>query len=163
MDNAENNTTMMKSLEELFHQRDLEFDAKERQVFCFPHTTNICTGHVLSSLTSFGIDSEPRDDHVVSGRQTYAQAVARDPIAMARAAIRAIRVSSARRDAFLAVIKDGNKDGRFKDPNTKNTIQLKPLQLLRDIPTRWDSVYYMINRFRYLRQVGGYTSLYLYY
>lgn len=146
MDNAENNTTMMRSLEGLFRQREIDFDAKERQVFCFPHTTNVCTGHVVTSLSSSPIDVEPHDDHIVSGRpQTYEQALARDPIAMARAAIRAIRVSGARREAFAAVINDGNKDGRFKDPITGNVVQLKPLQLLRDVPTRWDSVYYMIN------------------
>ena len=94
MDNAKNNTTMMKSLEGLLHKRDLDtFDAKECQVFCFPHTTNICTGHVMSSLSSSPIDREPHENHVVPGEQTYEQALARDPIAMARAAIWAIWVS----------------------------------------------------------------------
>ena len=89
MDNAENNTTMMKSLEGLLHKCDLNtFDAKERQVFCFPHTTNICTGHVVSSLSSSPIDREPHENHIVPGEQTYEEALAHDPIAMARAAIR---------------------------------------------------------------------------
>lgn len=155
MDNADNNTTMMRSLEGLLHKRDIDtFYAKERQVFCFPHTTNVCTRHVVSSLSSSPLDLEPRDGHIASGgTQTYEQALARDPIAMARAAICVIRVSGACREAFTAVIRDGNNDGRFNDPLTGNTIQLKPLQLLRDVPTRWDSVYYMIHRFRYLRQV----------
>ena len=147
---------MMRSLEELFHQRDLEFDTKEHQVFCLPHTTNICTGHIVSSLTSFPIDSEPCNDHTAAGTQTYEQAIARDPITMARVAIHAIQGSGARRDAFAAVIKDGNKDGQFKDPITKNIIQLKPLQLLQDIPTQWDSVCFMINCFHYLCQVSRY-------
>ena len=69
------------------------FDAKEHQVFCFPHTMNICTGHIMSSLSSSPIDREPHKNHVVPGEQMYEQALARDPIAMARAAIRAIWVS----------------------------------------------------------------------
>ena len=137
MDNAKNNTKMMKSLEELLHKRDLDtFDAKERQVFCFPHMTNICTGHVISLLSSSPIDREPHEGHVVPGEQMYEQALACDPIAMARAAIRAIRVSGARREAFAAVIRDGNKDGWFKNPDTGTIIKIHALQLLRDVPTR---------------------------
>ena len=94
MDNAENNTTMMKSLEGLLHKRNLDtFDTKEHQVFCFPHTTNICTGHVVSSLSSSPIDRELNEDHVVSIGQMYKQALACDPIPMAQAVIQAIQVT----------------------------------------------------------------------
>ena len=81
MDNTENNTTMMKSLEGLLHKCNL--DAKECQVFCFPHTTNICTGHVVSSLSPSLNDREPNENHIVPGEQMYQQALAHDPIAMA--------------------------------------------------------------------------------
>ena len=131
MDNAKNNTTMMKSLEGLLHKRNLDtFDAKERQVFCFPHMTNICTGHVVSSLSSSPNNREPNENHIVPGEQMYQQALACDPIAMARAAIRAIWVSSARREAFAAVIRDGNIDGWFKNPDTGAVMTISPLQLL---------------------------------
>ena len=109
MDNAENNTTMMKSLEGLQHKCDLDtFDAKEHQVLCFPHTTNICTGHVMSSLSSSPNDREPNENHIVPREQMYQQALACDPIAMAQAAIQDIWVSGACREAFAAVIRDGN-------------------------------------------------------
>lgn len=149
---------MMKELEKLFHKRDLPyFLAAERQVFCFPHTVNISTGHVVKALTSAPHEQEPAEDHVPASGQTYAQAVARDPIAMARAAIRAIRSSGGRREAFANVIIDGNRDGRFIVEG--EVVQLKSLQLLRDVPTRWDSVFYMIRRFRYLRPVSHCTNL----
>ena len=148
MDNAENNTTMMRSLEGLLHKHDLDmFNAKEQQVFCFPHTTNICTGHVVSSLSSTPIDRELNKDHFISGEQTYEQALAHDPIAMAQAAIQAIWVTGAHREVFAAVIRDGNKDVQFKNPETGAVMQIHPLQLLQDVPTRWDSVYYMIHCF----------------
>ena len=120
---------------------------------------NICTGHVVSSLNSSPIDREPHKNHVVPREQTYEQALARDPIAMAWAAIRAIWVSGARRDAFTAVIRDGNMDRRFKNPDTGTIMRISPLQLLRDVPSRWDSVYYMIHCFWYLHLVSGRVNL----
>ena len=131
MDNTENNPMMMKSLKGLLHKHDLDtFDVKERQVFCFPHTTNICTGHVMLSLSSSPIDREPHKNHVVPGEQMYEQALARDPMAMAQAAIQAIQVSGAHRDAFTAVIRDGNMDRWFKNPDTGMIMRISPLQLL---------------------------------
>ena len=160
MDNAENNTTMMKSFEGLLHKCDLDtFDTKEHQFFCFPHTTNICTGHIVSSLNSSPINRKPNENHIVPREQMYSQALAHDPIAMAWAAIQAIRVSSAHRDAFTAVIRDGNMDGWFKNPDTGVIMRISPLQLLWDVPSRWDSVYYMIGRFWYLHLVSGSINL----
>lgn len=144
MDNAKNNTMMMKSLKGLFHSHDIPFDAKEQQVFCFPHTTNICTGHIISSLTLAPHDQEPSNNHTHSGEQTYEQALTCNPISVACVAIHAIWVSGAHWEAFVAVIRDGNKDSHLKDPLTSNTIALRLLQLLWDVPTQWDSVYYMI-------------------
>ena len=160
MDNAKNNTTMMKSLEGLLHKHDLNtFDAKECQVFCFPHTTNICTGNVVSSISSSPNDREPNNNYIVPGEQTYQQALACDPIAMAWAAIQAIWVSRACREAFAAVIRGGNIDGWFKNLDTGTIMMISLLQILQDVPTRWDSVYYMIHYFWYLHPVSGCVNL----
>ena len=148
----------MKSLKGLFHSCDIPFDAKEQQVFYFLHMTNICTGHVISSLTSAPHNQEPSNNHSHSGEQTYEQALACDPIAVACVAIHAIWVSSDDWEAFAAVIRDGNKDSCFKDPLTGNTIVLRPLQLLQDVPTQWDSIYYMICQFHYLHLASGYIN-----
>ena len=45
-------------------------------------------------------------------------------------------------------------------PSTATEImRISPLQLLRDVPSRWDSVYYMIHHFRYLHPVSGRVNL----
>ena len=145
--NAENNTKMIEELENLFHKRELfDFVTKEHQVHCFPHTVNISTGHVVKALTSAPNEQEPPNNHVPSTTQTYEQAVARNPITMAHAAICVIHILGACQEAFTKVIEEGNKDGRFKD-FAGNSIKLKQLQLLHDVPTCWDSVYYMIQHF----------------
>ena len=131
MDNAENNTMMMKNLEGLLYKHDLNtFDAKEHQVFCFPHTTNICTGHVVLSLSLSPNNRELEESHIVPTQQMYQQALAHDPFAMAQAAIRAIWVSGAHREAFGAVIRDSNIDRSFKNPDTGAIMMISPLQLL---------------------------------
>ena len=78
---------------------------------------------------------------------------------MVHVAICAIQVSGAHCEAFVAVIRDGNKDGHFKDPVAKNIIQLKLLQLLQDVPTQWALVYCMINHIHHLYQVSCCTCL----
>jgi hypothetical protein len=50
------------------------------------------------------------------------------------------------RDAFDDVITNGNSKGWFKAGQPLKVVQLKRLQLLRDVRTRWDSEYYMLNR-----------------
>ena len=57
----------------------------------------------------------------------------RDPIALAHNVVRVIRASSARRDAFIAVIENGNAKKLFKRDNL--VIELKQLQLLRPVQT----------------------------
>ena len=86
--------------------------------------------------------------------QTYEEAVARNPIALCQSTVWAVRPSGQRRDHLAEVIEDGNKKGWFKstrDPN--ETIQVKEAQLVRDMKVQWDSLYFMINRFRKLHPV----------
>jgi hypothetical protein len=92
---------------------------------------------------------QPRD---LSAEQTFEEAAARDPVGLARTLVRALRASHSRRTAFEQSLKDGNEKGYFK---------LKVLELLRDVPTRWDSTYQMIKRIYYLRAVSDVLSLLL--
>ena len=50
-------------------------------------------------------------------------------------------------------------DRWFKNPDNGVIMRISPLQLLRDVPSRWDSVYYMIHHFRYLCPVSGRVNL----
>ncbi|KAJ8579537.1 hypothetical protein M405DRAFT_712174, partial [Rhizopogon salebrosus TDB-379] len=69
--------------------------------------------------------------------------------------VRVIHLSGQRHDAFQELISTGNAKHWFKVKKGPRSIevQLEQLQLLRDVRTRWDSVYYMLRRLRELRPV----------
>ena len=160
MDNASTNQTMMQELEKILKKRDIDFDATDRQVMCYGHIVNLSSGRVIekaSSSNSTADDDEvrPRPTPPNSPDQSYDDAVARDPIALGRNVVRVIRASGTRRNTFNELIETGNARGWFvvgQPPNQK-TITLEPKQLLRDVCTRWDSVYQMLNRLREMRPV----------
>jgi hypothetical protein len=161
LDNASLNGTFIKEFEVLLRPRDVDFHHKHNHIRCFPHVTNICSNHVIEAFTDITlVDDTGGFTASASGppsdpdNQSYEDAVARDPIALCRSTVRAVRASGGRRDHLAEVIADGNKKGWFKsteDPAV--TIQVKQLQLVRDMKVRWDSLYFMINRFRKLRPV----------
>jgi hypothetical protein len=88
-----------------------------------------------------------------STEQTFEEAAARDPVGLARRLVRVLRASNSRRVAFQASLKIGNE---------KKYFDLKPLELLRDVATRWDSTYLMIKRLIHLRLVSTVLCLYFY-
>lgn len=144
MDNASNNGTMMEKLAEMLRARDIDFDADDRRVMCFAHIINLCTGQVVASADS-KVDKKVDDDGNDSP-QSDDEISMSPPIARARNVVRAIRVSSTRRDGFDYAIDSGNAQKLF-DPDVPK------LQLLLDVRTRWDSTYYMVTRLRAMRQV----------
>ena len=146
MDNASNNTTFMACLATELGLREICFDPTDRQIACFEHVVNLCSGRVADVGGVQDCEDEP------CSSDSGTTPIASSPIGLARAAVRAIRGSGLRREAFNEVIDNGNKKGWFKGPDGK-LITLKKLQLLRDVKTRWDSVYYMISRLRQLRPV----------
>lgn len=160
MDNASSNTTMMQELERKCKERDIDFDAADRQVMCYEHVVNLSSSRVIEEATSVAAVDLDED---WSGppppnspdQQSYDDAIARDPIVLGRNVVRIIRASGTRHDAFNKVIENGNARGWFVvgQPPNQITIMVKPKQLLRDVRTRWDSVYYMLNRLREMRPV----------
>jgi hypothetical protein len=84
--------------------------------------------------------------------QDYEEAVTLDPIALCHSIICAVRASGQRLDHFASIIRDGNEKGWFISPN-RQIIKVPQLQLLRDVKTRWDSIYFMIRRCREMRPV----------
>jgi hypothetical protein len=132
LDNTSNNSTMLKSLERKLRDRDIEFDAVDCRIMCFAHIVDLCSGRVVNAI----------DDESAS-----------NPIGLARGAVRAIRGSGLRRDAFDEVIKNDNAKGWFKTGDPPTTIKLKALQLLWDMRVRWDSVYLMVHRLGVMRPV----------
>jgi hypothetical protein len=150
MDNASNNDTMMKELAQLLNNRDIAFDHIDRRIMCYGHIVDLSTKRVIDGLSKAKYSDdwdEPTEP------TTYSDAIARDIISHARTVVRVIRGSGMRRDAFDELIVNGNSKGWFKAGQPPKTVQLKKLQLLRDVRTRWDSEYHMLNRLRELRPV----------
>lgn len=158
------NYTMMQELETMFRERDIDFAAGERQIMCFAHVVNLSSGGVIKGVTDT-VSPDGDDDDLDVGHsparlppnapesQSYDDAVARDPIALGRNVVRAIRGSGKRREDFDEVIDNGNAKDWFAGDSKKKAIHVPHKQLLRDVSTRWDSVYHMINRLREMRPV----------
>lgn len=89
----------------------------------------------------------------LSTEQTFEEAAARDPVGLARRLVRVLRASHSRRVAFQASLRTGNE---------KKYFDLEPRELLRDVATRWDSTYMMIERLLHLRLVSNVLCLYFY-
>lgn len=147
LDNAGNNGTMMRSLETMLGDRDIAFDAVDRKIMCFAHVVDLSSGQVTRNADDM-VDGDG-DDSPESEDETAASG----PITCGRNVVRVIRGSGVRRDAFGEVIKNGNERGWFKRGRPPAVVKIKSLQLLRDVRTRWDSVYLMLNRLREMRPV----------
>src|SRR5713226_4581775 len=150
LDNARNNGTMMRFLETMMGDRDIAFDAVDRKIMCFAHIVDLSSRQVTrtagNAVDDDGDDSPQSDDETtVSGS-----------IARGRDVVRVIRGSGTRRDAFNEVITNGNDKGWFKTGQPLAVVKIKALQLLRDVRTRWDSTYLMLNRLREMRPVWLY-------
>jgi hypothetical protein len=149
LDNASNNKTMMDELAKLLHALNIPFDSVDRRIMCFLHVINICCQHVISQFTNIEL-SESIDEFIseelsyLPHLQTFEDAVKHDPVAMGCNIVRVLWSSGQRRDTFDQLISDGNKKGWFT---------VDQLQLLRDVKTRWDSIYFMLRRLRELQPV----------
>jgi hypothetical protein len=76
-------------------------------------------------------------------RQTFKDACAEDPITRLCKIVRAIRSSGQHCDAFMTWIETANRSRLFGLKNN-NPVHIQPKQLLRDVQTRWDSIYQMV-------------------
>ena len=149
----------MEELAALLQARDIEFDPVDRRIMCFPHVINICCQHVIADFTNADMASAVEDfvSAFPPGRpdqQTFEEAVKRDPVALGRNIVRVFRNSGQRRDSFNETVHDGNEKGWFEAGDPPRPVLVPQTQLLRDIVTRWDSVYYMVKRLRDMRPVG---------
>ncbi|CAK5276396.1 unnamed protein product [Mycena citricolor] len=150
MDNASSNTLFMQHLKEEIVEivPDSTFKAADRQVRCFSHIINLCSQAVNKAMEK--IDRRNAEETVTnSGTKTAA-----GPIRRARKTVAYVQKSGQRWDALEDVIKEGNKTQLWleKNENAMTHVELKAVQLLPDVKTRWDSMFYMLQRLRYLKQ-----------
>ena len=83
--------------------------------------------------------------------------IQRNPLQRARNLVTFLRASDQRKDGLRDTINDGNKSNLFigQDETGKHAVIPVPqLELLKDVKTRWDSVYLMLERLRHLRPVS---------
>ena len=193
----------MRQLQSLLAEHEtaiaVSFDSLNHRVRCYAHIINVCSSHVVASITSTsnsylpkldpnqpydddddddddddGNDSDNGDDecpgdvnssceladcydvHGDPKLKSWVAGIKRDPLKCARKLVRFLRSSDQRREGFRTFIQNGNVHGWFtmKDNDGKRvSVDVPQLQLLRDVKTRWDSVYMMLDRLRQLRPV----------
>lgn len=190
----------MEELESLLAEREAfataDFDHLKHRVRCYAHIINICSSHVISSMTSVSkgylselkvavdsnhIDCDDSEDELDGGDidigdhhidelklgdfyddhsnlKEWVAGIKRDPLRRARRIIRLLRSSDQRREGFRKFIQDGNERQWFSEKTQsgkRRIVQVPELQLLRDVKTRWDSVFMMLRRLRVLRPVSS--------
>ena len=87
----------------------------------------------------------------------WSTALKRNPLKRARKLIRFLRASDQRRGLLRTTIIDGNEHRWFflkSKKGIREQVDLPVVQLLKDVKTRWDSVYLMLERLITLRPVS---------
>ena len=144
LNNAANNGTFLEELEILFRECDIDFDHLDRWIMCFPHVINICCQHIIAKFTNVNlIDlAHVAELPLAADGQSFDDAVSSNPIACGRNIVHVLRSSGQHHERLKEVIVDGNAKGWFVAGGIE--VMVPPCQLLRDIKTQWDSVYFMI-------------------
>lgn len=193
----------MQKLQSLLDKRGattmVDFDHLNHRIRCYAHIINICSSHIVASVTSTSRsylsnlkipvpgsmargggsdddsndgsdDDDPGSDHNINLElagcfdargdaelERWFTGFKRDPLRRARRLVQFLRSSDQRRDGLRKFIEDGNKRGWFigKDENDERIVlHIPQVELLKDVKTRWDSVYMMLERLRQLRPVS---------
>ena len=85
--------------------------------------------------------------------QTLADALRRDPVAIARNIVNTVQSSQLRREEFKEVIEYGNQRLQWEDKHG-HRYQIAVQALIRDSPLRWGSTFLMISWLLLLRSVS---------
>lgn len=158
------------------HDTSVNFDHKVNCVCCFAHIINICSSHLIMAMSHpssqqpsydfYGSDSDDesggagnvdskdsKDDSnpftVSRKSHPWDKGIKMNPLLHAHKLVHFLQASDQRKTFLQSVIKDGNEQSWFhRKDNEGNNVsgKLPQLQLLKDVKTRWDSVFLMLNR-----------------
>jgi hypothetical protein len=124
---------------------------------CFPHIINIAVQTMVKELKenpSMVVSTALRDNmsiEEIKALEDYEAAIRADPPGKSRSIVSTCRSSGQRRAELQEIILDGNKSGLWK---------LRQVQLLRDVDTRWSSLFGMIGRVIELYQASSNFNIY---
>jgi hypothetical protein len=154
VDSASNNTAAMTYLEQEFRRRRIPWDRHANHIRCVvsrktftvlilpyrcgAHVVNLACGAILKAITNMGFAADDMADNFDPEDNDSSSFNGRDPIACLRKLIRSIRSSSLRLDYLQEAF---------------DVVGTKPLQLIRDVVTRWSSTLLMVDRGILLKEV----------
>jgi len=154
MDNAANNIAAMRKLVRLLEEHEVLFDPIDRCVPCFPHILNICVTHTVRAYTKADFTAVAEtwvgamDNNV--DKTASLEALAKDPVTLGHDIVHIIHASGQHHKGFCDTIINGNVNQWYMG----NPTQVPVVELLHDVKTRWDLIYFMINQLRAVRLVG---------
>ncbi len=203
LNNAKNNAVAMQELQSLLAKHEtaigLNFDHLKHHIWCYAHIINICSSHIISSMTSvsewylsdlkvpadtdcmfcaeddddldngdINLDADEDiaelqldgcyDAHGNADLKEWFAGIKCNPLRHACRVIHLLCSSDLHKQNFREFIQSGNERKWFTklDDNGKHVmVQICKLQLLRDVKMRWDLVYIMLKRLRYLWLVSS--------
>lgn len=131
-DNASNNLSMVKEVERLLEERDIEWDHTKYHIPCITHVINIAVQKFLASIKSDCLEDGTRPSTASSHGVKFS-----DMVAKARTIAKSIRASPQQWKQFQLICE---------------TYQIKPLKIYIDVSTRWNSTHRMLERCIFLRK-----------
>jgi len=145
MDNAGNCNTAMEKIQRCCAADGIHFDADGNRCRCFPHVINISAQTVVKelkenpSMVVSCASSPTTHPEQLQYLTRYEDALRSDPIGKTRSTVGVLWASGQQCAELREIIVKGNKDNCWNPP-------LRPVQLLRDVETRWSSLFGMVGR-----------------
>ena len=96
---------------------NIPFDAEDHQIMCYGHIVNLSSGWVIDGLTGAAKNLQNWNGPALldAGSQSYEEAFAYNPVALACTVVWAIQGSGLYRNVFDEAVVNSNMKGWFKE------------------------------------------------